>query len=153
MKNSHRSTRSSHRRHGNTFVLVLLLVAAVWIVGVMIAISQTTTQATPSASSSTTDSAAHYAAPGSTRTLTFSASNVLDSDKNHAHVSLLQGKLPSGITQVKVLTDENCAPDGQGVSHCLNRLSYSGGEITVRHNHKMADVPCLQPGEVLQVVS
>src|SRR5690349_3126839 len=133
MKNSHSSTKSSRRprRHGNTFVLILLGVAAVWVAGVMIAISQTTTQAALPVSSSASESAPHYAAPGSTRTLTISASSVLDSDKNHAHVALLQGKLPAGITQVTVLTDENCTPDSQGVSHCLNRLSYSGGEITV----------------------
>jgi hypothetical protein len=47
-----------------------------------------------------------------------------------------------------VLTDTRCAADAQGVSHCLNRMRLAdGATITVRHDHRMMDMPCLSPGE------
>ncbi|MGZ4137590.1 MAG: hypothetical protein ACXVPX_08475 [Actinomycetota bacterium] len=55
---------------------------------------------------------------------------------------------PAGPMMATVLSDANCAPDADGVSHCLNRLRLdSGSELTVRHNHRMIEVPCLSPGE------
>lgn len=76
-----------------------------------------------------------------------------------ASVTELSAKLESGDLSdqpinATVLTDEQCAPDSQGISHCLNALRLDNGEIlTVRHNHRMHDVPCLQPGEMVRVMN
>jgi len=65
---------------------------------------------------------------------------------------LIKGKLPGGVLEATVVTDEDCAPDANGVSHCRNRLRLpSGRTITVRHPHRMADVPCMTPGETVRV--
>ncbi|MGZ4431211.1 MAG: hypothetical protein ACXVYV_06135 [Gaiellales bacterium] len=51
-----------------------------------------------------------------------------------------------------VLSDEACTPDAAGVSHCLNRIRLADGTvITVVHPHRMAEVPCLAPGERVRV--
>jgi len=65
---------------------------------------------------------------------------------------LLRGRIPVGIITATVLTDEDCAPDVQGVSHCRNALRLPGGDtIEVRHPHRMHDVPCMTPGEIVRV--
>ena len=65
---------------------------------------------------------------------------------------LLDGKLPAGGVTAKVLTDEDCAPDADGVSHCRNKLRLpSGKTIEVRHPHRMHDVPCMTPGETVRI--
>ena len=65
---------------------------------------------------------------------------------------LVTGTMPSGPMMGTVLSDENCEPDAQGVSHCTNRLRMDGGmEMTVMHPHRMADVPCLATGERVSV--
>lgn len=61
---------------------------------------------------------------------------------------LEKGKLPHGTVEATVLTDENCAPDRRGISHCRNRLRLAGGgTVILRHPHDMNKVPCLTPGE------
>lgn len=67
-------------------------------------------------------------------------------------VTLVEGTLPTDALYARVLTDEDCAPDAVGVSHCLNRLSVAGTEVAVRHHHRMQDVPCLSPGELVRLV-
>lgn len=58
------------------------------------------------------------------------------------------GVLPQTSSYATVLSDENCAPDAAGVSHCLNRMRFDdGAELTVMHPHRMSQVPCLSPGE------
>jgi len=70
------------------------------------------------------------------------------SDFDGLHAMLVGGTMPSATTQATVLSDEECDPDAQGVSHCLNRLRLpDGSEIQVRHPHDMTLVPCLAPGE------
>jgi hypothetical protein len=68
-------------------------------------------------------------------------------------VELVDGTIPQGVKQLAVLTDENCVPDADGVSHCLNRVRFAGpagkGEATLRHHHRMAEEPCLAPGEMV----
>ena len=66
--------------------------------------------------------------------------------------SLLAGRLPRAIQQATVLTDENCTPDTEGVSHCINVLQVGRQQISLRHNHKMSEVPCLSPGEEVNVM-
>jgi hypothetical protein len=67
-------------------------------------------------------------------------------------VTLEQGTAPLGIKRATVLTDENCAPDAEGVSHCLNRMQAGGQHFTIRHNHKMMEEPCFSPTEELNVL-
>jgi hypothetical protein len=64
------------------------------------------------------------------------------------HAGLEEGALPSRPAVGTVLTDEDCAPDRQGISHCRNEVSVAGGGVVVlRHPHDMRQVPCLAPGE------
>lgn len=65
---------------------------------------------------------------------------------------LIGGDLPHGATEATVLTDEDCEADQKGVSHCRNQLELpSGKKITIRHPHRMQDVPCMAPGERVRV--
>jgi hypothetical protein len=52
-----------------------------------------------------------------------------------------------------VRSDSNCQPDQQGVSHCLNQLEIGSTTVMVRHHHKMSEVPCLTPGETVNILS
>jgi len=65
---------------------------------------------------------------------------------------LIDGTLPARSTTATVLSDEDCTPDAEGVSHCRNRLRLAGGRrIEVRHPHRMHEVPCMTPGETVRV--
>jgi hypothetical protein len=69
-------------------------------------------------------------------------------------VYLAKGTMPRRPTTATVLTDTDCAPDQNGVSHCSNILRLvSGRRITVRHDHKMMNDPCLSPGERVRLRS
>src|SRR5690242_14302939 len=47
-----------------------------------------------------------------------------------------------------VLSDTNCTPDRQGVSHCLNRMRLANNKVILAiHDHSMMNMPCLSPGE------
>ncbi len=48
-------------------------------------------------------------------------------------------------------TFENCTPDQNGVSHCLNELDFGTTKVVVQHHHTMARTSCLTPGEVVYV--
>jgi len=51
-----------------------------------------------------------------------------------------------------VLTDTNCTPDAQGLSHCHNSIAFGGGSrITIEDNHQMSRHRCLRPGEQVRV--
>lgn len=68
------------------------------------------------------------------------------------HAVRATGRIPSTATMATVVSDENCAPDAKGVSNCLNRLRMDdGSELSVTHPHRMAEVPCLAPGERISV--
>lgn len=67
-------------------------------------------------------------------------------------VQLERGQLPDDVSHGIVATDQNCEPDAQGMSHCLNRIRPAGGgSIEVRHNHDMSRVACLRPGEKVEL--
>ena len=69
------------------------------------------------------------------------------------HASLMEGTMAASPMMATVLSDANCAPDAQGLSHCRNELRMADGSaLTVRHVHRMAEVPCLSPGEEVLVV-
>jgi hypothetical protein len=71
-------------------------------------------------------------------------------------VQLETGTIPDGVTHLTVLTDENCQPDADGVSHCRNRAQFTTPdgvqEVVLRHHHRMAEEPCLAPGQVVELV-
>lgn len=73
--------------------------------------------------------------------------------ENNIDVTVLEsGQMPQHAMLAVVETDENCAPDIYGISHCLNQLRLANGRtIEVRHDHNMARFPCLKPGETVQV--
>lgn len=66
--------------------------------------------------------------------------------------NLRAGQIPAGATGATVLSDANCEPDADGVSHCLNDLDIGGVVITVQHHHKMSEVACLTPGEAVALM-
>jgi hypothetical protein len=64
------------------------------------------------------------------------------------NAGLEKGRLPDGTVEATVLTDEDCAPDRHGISHCRNVVRLAGGRtVVLRHPHEMHRVPCLAPGE------
>ena len=66
-------------------------------------------------------------------------------------VQLVSGSLSADAAVV--LTDENCAPDALGVSHCLNRLRLPGGRgAGGPPSADMMDIPCLESGESVRLV-
>lgn len=67
-------------------------------------------------------------------------------------VDLEAGTLPAGVQRATVLSDEDCAADDQGVSHCLNELTIGGRQVAVRHHHNMMEEPCFSPTEQLNVM-
>lgn len=67
--------------------------------------------------------------------------------------TLVRGQYPDGASQATVRTDENCAADGDEVSHCLNELDLGGTTIVVQHHHKMSLTPCLTPGETVKLMT
>ena len=91
------------------------------------------------------------------RRLSVTTDAVVSKSHDHVQVQLVSGTIPPDVTRLTVVTDENCQPDQDGVSHCLNRVTYQSaqgmGEAVVRHNHRMSEVPCLAPGETVVLVS
>ena len=67
-------------------------------------------------------------------------------------VVLKNGQMPLRPTKAVVQTDEDCAPDLYGDSHCTNRLRLSNGQmIEVKHHHNIQIYPCLTPGETVEI--
>ncbi|MGP6156816.1 MAG: hypothetical protein ACLPYS_04765 [Vulcanimicrobiaceae bacterium] len=67
-------------------------------------------------------------------------------------VHVVSGAMPSHAEEAVTLSDANCQPDAKDVSHCLNALKLADGRtIVVRHDHDIRYVPCLAPGEKVQV--
>ena len=65
-----------------------------------------------------------------------------------------QGRpLPAGARLMgTVLSDANCRPDAQGLSHCHNDIELSDGrKITVIDTHQMNRNRCLKPGDRISV--
>ena len=92
-------------------------------------------------------------APGDPRTVVVGGmTDSLPGTSNEAGylmTNLRAGQIPEGVTTATVLTDTNCEPDADGVSHCLNDLQIGNVIVTVQHHHAMAEVPCLSPGETV----
>lgn len=74
------------------------------------------------------------------------------SEAGELHGTLVAGDLTDGAHEAEVLSDRDCAPDSEGISHCLNELDLGKNRITIRHHHRMSEVPCLRPGETITVM-
>ena len=94
-------------------------------------------------------------AVASTRTLVIAAAGEtlprMSSATGPLMSNLVRGALPSGVAQATVRSDENCAPDADSISHCLNELDLGSARVVVQHHHNMSAVPCLTPGEVVNI--
>jgi outer membrane usher protein FimD/PapC len=107
----------------------------------------------PSASQQETV-APHFWTDPSIRTIVVAAPNQQLPRKDDILLTeLVAGSLPANVRTARVLTDSNCAPDAQGVSHCLNQLQIGSATVTVQHHHDMRNVPCLSPGETVNVLT
>lgn len=67
--------------------------------------------------------------------------------------SMVAGDLPAAATQGVIMSDSNCQPDQDGISHCLNTMRVGTKTVTIRHHHDMRMVPCLTPGETVTLLS
>jgi hypothetical protein len=95
----------------------------------------------------------HGTALPTTRRVELSFTMPAPSSFDGLHARLVSGTMPTGVTSATVLSDEQCQPDTTGMSHCLNRLRLpDGSEMAVRHPHVMSEVPCLAPGEQVQLL-
>jgi hypothetical protein len=133
-----------HRRGRPALIWMLgALVAGLVIVGLVL-VARPQTREAPSAVAS--------AAPAGLRVVQLTtASNAVSNDKQTIAV-LLNGAMPHGTVKATVTTDENCAADAQGYSHCRNDLRMADGSVLhLRHNHPMGMVACLAPGEEVVV--
>ncbi|MFE8701058.1 hypothetical protein ACFYKX_10670 [Cytobacillus sp. FJAT-54145] len=50
-----------------------------------------------------------------------------------------------------VLSDENCLPDKEGLSHCLNEIRVSKETFTVLMTHNLKESRCLNQGETVHI--
>lgn len=126
--------------------LVGLVGLAVIVAAIVVVMSQGASPSTPATA------VPHYQTT-TLRTVVLTAGAEVSRGQGVVLAQLVGGTIPAGADRLAVLTDENCAPDGDGVSHCLNRVRFSGpqgeGEATLQHHHRMAEEPCLAPGETV----
>jgi len=91
------------------------------------------------------------------RRVMFTDTAQVSRNQDPVYVQLVSGAIPPDATRLTVLTDENCAPDREGVSHCLNRVAFQttqgSGEAVLQHHHRMSEESCLAPGESVVIVS
>lgn len=95
-----------------------------------------------------------HAAPAAIRTLAVSTGSEPRPSAAGAamHGVRISGAIPIKEVVATVLSDEDCTPDDAGVSHCRNTVRLPNGKtLTVKHPHRMADVPCMTPGERVRV--
>jgi hypothetical protein len=151
-------------RHRNGVPTILLVVATLAVVALAIAFAAARPRAaTPSPATMPPPAQAavpHFIdvkAPGEPRTVVVGGmADSLPGTSNEAGylmTNLRAGQLPAGATTATVLTDTNCEPDADGVSHCLNDLQIGEAVVTVQHHHQMHSVPCLSPGETVTLMA
>jgi hypothetical protein len=94
------------------------------------------------------------AIPADLRTISISSSMPMPSAHARRLSSMLEaGRMPHGATTGEVLTDTECAPDAKSISRCRNEVRLQNGEtVVLRHPHRMAEVPCLAPGETVRLL-
>lgn len=135
---------------GALFLLTAVAVASTWA-------GRESGEAPPQAPSEQQilSDSAHEQPESDKRTVLVADEPTLGSDQETLTVGLEEGTMPpSTATDAVVMTDENCTPDARGVSYCLNEIQIDGGEtLSVRHKHRMHEVPCLVPGEPIRLRS
>ncbi len=147
----------SQREHRAGPILIAgAATAAVVAVGVALIAALTGTPPTGALAprQSVPGSSAHQPDPTSIRTVLVSDTPIdfVSEPGGDVRGFLTDGDMPDAGTRATVLTDENCAPDERGVSHCVNQLELVGGDVLeVIHHHRMNEVPCLSPGEAVLV--
>jgi hypothetical protein len=151
-----RPARPSRRSGIPTLALVA---APLVLVALAIGLAMSRPEATATMPPPAQAAAPHFVdtqATGEPRTLVIGGmSETLPGTSNEAGLlmaNLRAGQLPEGATTATVLSDSNCAPDADGVSHCLNDLQIGNIVVTVQHHHAMASVPCLSPGEAVTLM-
>jgi hypothetical protein len=137
------------------FVVVIAIVAVAVVVGVTRGASQPTQQASAPHFVDVTQQDHHGATSGRSLVVARLGESVpgISGERGPLMTTLVRGQYPDGATQATVRTDENCTPDNDGVSHCLNELDLGGTTIVVQHHHKMSLTPCLTPGETVELMS
>jgi hypothetical protein len=66
---------------------------------------------------------------------------------------LEEGVMPAHETAGVVMSDTECTPDASMISHCRNEIRLQDGStIVLRHPHDMRYIPCLAPGERVDLV-
>lgn len=149
-----RSVRPQRRRSVPSLVLVAVPLV---IVALAIAFAATRPRATmPPPEQAAVPHFVDVKAPGEPRTVVIGGmTDSLPGTSNEAGylmTNLRAGQMPDGATTATVLTDTNCEPDGDGVSHCLNDLQIGNVVVTVQHHHQMHSIPCLSPGETVTLM-
>lgn len=153
------SRPASHRRHSGIPTPILVAVPLL-LVALALGFALTRPKTTPTTPPPAQAAVPHFIdtkAPGEPRTLVIAGmSEALPGTSNEAGLlmaNLRVGQIPEGATTATVLTDTNCQPDADGISHCLNDLQIGNVVVTVQHHHAMASVPCLSPGETVTLMS
>jgi hypothetical protein len=139
---------------------IVLIAVPIMIVIIVLTFTATRPQATATTPPPAPAAAPHFVdpkAPGEPRIVVIGGmTDTLPGTSNESGylmANLRAGQLPASATKATVLTDSNCAPDADGVSHCLNDLQIGNIVVTVQHHHKMANVPCLSPGETVTLMT
>lgn len=94
------------------------------------------------------------AIPASMRTVAVSSTMPMPSAHARRLSAMLEhGVMPGHPVTAEVVTDTDCTPDAEMISHCRNVMRLEDGhEIVLRHPHSMAEVPCLAPGEQVKLI-
>lgn len=126
-----------------------LLIASlgVALVGLITAVALTSAGSGGSSETNAGGGSADGAAPP--RTLVVSSEGMPSPSQpgSPLHAKRLSGPVPRAAAGT-VLSDERCTPDASGLSRCVNRVRLSSGQVlSVRHPHRMMEIPCLSPGE------
>ena len=94
------------------------------------------------------------AVPASARTVAVSRAMPMPSAHERRLSAMLeQGAMPDRPVMAEVMTDTDCTPDAEMISRCRNVVRLADGrQIVLRHPHDMAKIPCLAPGERVQLI-
>lgn len=140
-------------------VLAIVAVVAVVAVAILVGVTRGTAQPTQQASAphlvDLSQQDHHSATSGRSLVVARLGETVpgISGETGPLMTTLVRGQYPDGTAHATVRTDENCAADAKGVSHCLNELDLGGTTIVVQHHHKMSLTPCLTPGETVNVMT
>lgn len=133
---------------------LLALLAAIAII-VAAAGVFTFTRGEDAADSSATAVSEHpVVVPAAARTVSVSRKMPMPSANERRLSAMLEdGTMPDRPMMADVMTDTDCAPDAQMISHCRNVVRLADGrQIVLRHPHQMSRIPCLAPGERVRLI-